>query len=80
MDSHTKSTYEYLMKKYNRSVIGKKELANELGISLSTLDLYMSKGIGVPRYKKLGNRSNSRVVFNIVDVSEFLNAEKIETM
>jgi len=80
MDSYTKSTYDYLTKKYNRTVIGKKELVAEMGISLSTLDLYISRGIGVPRYKKLGNRSNSRVVFNIVDVAEFLNAEKIETM
>lgn len=78
------STYEeicdYLEQKYKRVTLGKKELSNELGIGLSTLDLYMAKGIGVPVYKKLGTAKNSRVIFNITDVARFLSENQIQTM
>jgi len=70
----------YLQSKYKRITIGKKELSHELGISLSTLDLYMKKGMGIPPYKKLGNKPNSRVIFDIIDVAEFLSSNKIETL
>ena len=72
--------YKYLLTKYNRATINKKEMAIELGIALSTLDLYMRKGYGVPRYKKLGNKANSRVVFSLVDVASFLSTGLIETL
>lgn len=65
--------YLYLIKKYKRAVISKTEMAEELGISNSTLDLYIAKGTGLPNYKKLGNAKNSKVVFNLVDVADFLS-------
>lgn len=80
MDSSIEATYSYLKSKYNASVIGKKEMAEELNIALSTLDLYLSKGIGLPRYKKLGTAKNARVIFNLYDIAVYLNSEKIETM
>ena len=80
MDTHIEATYTYLKSKYNRTVIGKKELAQELNIAPSTLDLYLSKGIGLPRYKKLGSAKNARVVFNLYDIAVFLNSDQIETM
>jgi len=80
MDASSENTYTYLKNKYNRTVVSKKEMAQELNISQSTLDLYMSKGIGLPKYKKLGTAKNARVVFNIYDVAVYLNSEKIETM
>lgn len=80
MDSSIEATYSYLKSKYNKTVLGKKEMAEELDIKLSTLDLYMSKGVGIPRYKKLGNAKNARVVFNLYDIAVYLNSEKIETM
>jgi len=80
MDSSIEATYSYLKTKYNTSVIGKKEMAEELTIAPSTLDLYMSKGIGVPKYKKLGDKPNSRVIFNLYDLAVFLNSDQIETM
>jgi len=64
--------YEYLLKKYQRAVISKVEMANELGISSSTLDLYIAKGTGLPNYKKLGKAKNAKVVFNLLDVADFL--------
>lgn len=64
--------YEYLLQKYKRAVISKPEMANELGISSSTLDLYIAKGTGLPNYKKLGKAKNAKVVFNLLDVADFL--------
>ena len=72
MDRHTETLLEYLKSKYKRLSIGKKEMANELNISVSTLNLYISKGSGLPNNKKLGSAKNARVVFNIVDVAQYL--------
>lgn len=73
--------YSYLQSKYKRATIGKKELAHELGIALSTLDLYMSKGVSLPPYKKVGSTSkNARVLFNINSVARFLSENEIQTM
>jgi predicted DNA-binding transcriptional regulator AlpA len=80
VDTNRETIYEYLKQKYKRVTIGKKEIAHELGVSASTVDLYISKGIGVPRYRKLGKSKNSKVVFNIADVAEFLTQNIIETM
>jgi hypothetical protein len=80
MQTSIEATYSYLKNKYNTSVIGKKALAKELNIAPSTLDLYLSKGIGLPRYKKLGTAKNARVVFNLYDIAVFLTTDQIETM
>jgi len=61
-------------------VIGKKDLAKELNIAPSTLDLYISKGMGIPKFKKLGTAKNARVIFNLYDIAVFLNTDQIETM
>jgi len=73
METTAKLIYEDLRTRYNKAVIGKKELANELGVSLSTIDNYIHRGIGIPPYKKLGTAHNARVVFNLVDVANFLS-------
>lgn len=65
--------YNDLKSRYNKSTLSKKEMATELGISYSTIDGYISKGYGIPNYKKLGTAKNAKVVFNIIDVSEFLS-------
>ncbi len=70
--------YNDLKNRYKKSTLSKKEMAHELGISYSTIDLYMSKGYGVPNYKKLGKAKNAKVVFNIIDVAKFLS-ETIKT-
>ncbi len=69
----TQLIYQDLKSRYNKATLTKKELANEFTVSISTIDLYMSKSIGIPNYKKLGNAKNSKVVFNIIDVAEFLS-------
>ena len=65
--------YNDLQTRYKKSTLSKREMANELGISYSTIDGYLSKGYGIPNYKKLGTAKNAKVVFNIIDVAEFLS-------
>ena len=65
--------YNDLKERYGKATISKGEMASELGISYSTIDGYISKGYGIPNYKKLGTAKNAKVVFNIIDVSEFLS-------
>lgn len=65
--------YQDLKSRYDKATINKKELSNEFGVSTSTIDLYISKGIGIPNYKKLGTAKNSKVIFNIIDVAEYLS-------
>ncbi len=71
-ESNREQIYEYLLAKYKRATIGKKELATELGISPSTVDLYISKGMGIPSYRKLGTAKNAKVVFSIAALSDYL--------
>lgn len=65
--------YQDLKSRYSKATITKKELANEFGVAIATIDLYMSKGMGVPNYKKLGTAKNAKVVFSIIDVAEYLS-------
>ena len=68
----TELVYQDLKSRYNKATLTKKELANEFTVSVSTIDLYISKGVGVPNYKKLGTAKNAKVIFNIIDVAEYL--------
>ena len=65
--------YQDLQTRYCKSTLSKREMAHELGISYSTIDGYIAKGYGIPNYKKLGAAKNAKVVFNIIDVAEFLS-------
>lgn len=78
-ESQQDKIYDELRNKYGRMTISKSEMSSELGISNSTLDLYISKGIGLPNYKKLGTAKNAKVIFNLLDVAEFL-ANTIKTV
>jgi len=66
-----------LQQKYNKLALSKSELAQELGMGLSTVSKMMAEGMGLPNYKKVGNAKNSRVLFPLADVAEFL-ADTIE--
>ena len=78
MNDKAKLILSDLKERYGKASLSKYELANELGVSRSTIDLYMSRGYGIPNYKKLGTSRNAKVIFNIVDVAEFL-ADTIKT-
>ena len=62
-----------LQTRYKKATISKREMANELGISYSTIDNYIAKGYGIPNYKKIGISKNGKILFNLIDVSEFLS-------
>ena len=69
--------YESLQKKYSKSAISKIEFAQEVGLGLSTVSKMMADGMGLPNYKKLGHAKNSRVIFPLINVAEFL-ADTVE--
>ena len=52
--------------------INKKQYAKILNCSESAVSNYVIKGYGIPSYKKIGNQRNSRVLFSLRDVSEYL--------
>lgn len=73
MNQQQELIYNDLKTRYKKSTLSKAEMANELGVSYSTIDGYIARGFGIPNYKKLGKSKNAKVIFNIIDVSEFLS-------
>ena len=70
---------EILLDKYGKVTLTKKEVADELGFSLRTIDSMMKDGVILPTPLKIGRAKNSPVRFNIIDISEFI-AGAIEDM
>ncbi len=68
-----KLTQEHLFKKYNKTAISKREYASEIGVSVSTIDNYISKNDGIPKYIRLGSSKNAKIVFPISEVVAFLS-------
>jgi len=69
-----KTLREELFKRYNKLVLNKRELAQEMGVSLSFIDKSLARGYGIPNYIKLGHASNGKVMFNMVDVANYLSS------
>ena len=70
--------YKNLSKRHNKEAINKKELALLLGVSVSFIDNGVMFGSHIPKYKKLGNSKNSRIIFPLLEVAEFLS--KVENI
>lgn len=68
----TRVIYDSLRETYGKSGLSKVELANELGLGLSTVSKMMAEGMGIPNYRKIGVAKNARVIFPLTDVAEFL--------
>ena len=63
-----------LKQKYdNKLTLTKKELANELNVSVSTINTYIVKGTGIPEYIKVGTGKNGKVLFPVVNVVDYLS-------
>lgn len=60
-----------LNEKYSKSVLSKKEMAEELGVSLRTLNTYIKEG-AAPKHKKLGTSKNAKIVFPVAAVADYL--------
>jgi len=72
-NTQAESFYHILRESYkNQLALTKKQLAEVRGCSTSTIDLEVSKGIGVP-FMKAGKAKNASIRFNIVDVAEYLS-------
>ncbi len=69
----TEQHYNYLKEKYQKATLIKRELANEMSVSVSTINNCISKGYGIPNYSKIGDSKNASIRFNIFDVAEFLS-------
>ena len=63
-----------------KSLINKKEYAEIIGCSLSAVDNYISKGYGIPNYKKLGHQKNAKVLFSLREVADFITSQTIKTI
>lgn len=61
-----------LADKYGKSVLNKTELSHELGISVSTINNYISKGFGIPNFIKVGKSANGTVIFPVEEIAMFL--------
>jgi len=73
MKQETQTIYDNLLKRYKRATISKAELANELSVSTYTIDKYMSRGYGIPEYVKIGKAKNTKVLFPLEKVAEYLS-------
>ena len=65
--------YNDLKQRYNKSTLTKKELANELGVSVSSINSYIVKCTGIPEYIKVGTGKNGKVLFPLVNVVDYLS-------
>ena len=74
MTEASKEIYQKLAIKYGKSAINKRELAIELGYTVSSINYYLAKGINLPNYKKLSGKGNGgRVIFPLQEVAVFLS-------
>lgn len=64
---------EMLFNKYQKTTLSRKELCEELSISLSTLQRGLDDGSLPIRYKRIGTSQKSRYVFPIKSVSDYLS-------
>lgn len=58
---------KHLQEKYNKLGLSRTELAQELGISLATLDRMLAKGDDLPEYTKIGRQ----YLFLLKDIAQF---------
>ena len=52
--------------------LNRKETAKALGIAVSTLDLRIKYGRDLPSFIKLESAKNSRLVFTLISIAEYL--------
>ncbi len=60
-------------------MVNKGDYAKIVKCSISSVDNYIRKGYGCPNYKKLGNSKNSKVLFSLIDVANYLASSTVIT-
>lgn len=64
---------EMLFNKYQKTTLNRKEVAQELSISLSTLERHLNEGSLPIRHKRLGNTAKAKYIFPIKAVADYLD-------
>lgn len=64
-----------LYKKYDKTQLTRKQLADVLEISLTSLENLMSKNQLPIRHKRIGNSQKARYIFPILEVANYLAFE-----
>ncbi len=62
-----------LFNKYQKTTLTRKEVSQELSISLSTLVRNLNDGTLPIRYKRLGNGPKAKYIFPIKSISNYLD-------
>ncbi len=70
-------TFKYLVDKYSKAGLTRKNLANELTCSLSTVDRSLKEGMGLPSHIRIGSGERARIIFPIAEVARFLDEQLI---
>ncbi|MFL1707443.1 hypothetical protein ACHJH3_10700 [Campylobacter sp. MOP7] len=70
-------TLESLERQFvGRQSLNRQETARALDIGVSTLDLRIKEGRNLPEYIKIGDAKNSRIVFTLVSIAQFLTESR----
>lgn len=56
-----------------------KEAAEYIGLSEAALQKWRTNGVGIP-YAKLGNGHSARIIYEIAELDEYVQARKIKTV
>jgi len=64
--------YKDLSTKYGETLT-KRELSEVLKVSVSSINNYIVRGEGIPEYIKMGTSRNSKVLFPMVNVVDYLS-------
>ena len=73
MNDTLKFYINFLTNKYNKRQLNRKELCQELDISLSTLNNLINNDQLLIRYKRIGTSQKARFMFPIIEVANFLS-------
>lgn len=79
MTDEAKFIYDELKAEGYPLLIDKRQYAEILNISTSSIDNYIKHGHNLPNFKKLGKAKNAKIVFSLRDVAEFIAAQTVKT-
>lgn len=79
LPSRFRRDYEFLQKEFKRATISKLEFSSLDGISKSTVDNRMCKGMDVPDYFRLSESKNSTVRFTLIDTACYTSGIELDS-
>ena len=72
MNDTTREYLNLLTKKYNKVALSRKEIAEVLNISLSSVESLLTKEQMPIRYKRVGKSQKAKYAFPIIEVANYL--------